>query len=147
VPLRQKALESPYCDGAIDISTAAGSFTGMSTNPAADARQRVGIAGKLVSFLKSTFRNKRDVTASVSVRRTSHHAGEVGVQPIPVDFFFFEPFQHDGDPQCVRLMESILLEEGEERTWPPAPLFLNWFPYLLSVKSALLSPATATGLD
>jgi hypothetical protein len=44
-------------------------------------------------------------------------------------------------------MESILLEEGEARTWPPAPLFLNWFPYLLSVKSALLSPATATGLD
>ena len=97
------------------------------------------------SLLKSPFRDERDIPARVRVGWTSHHAGEVGVQPIPVHFFVLEPFQQDGNPQCVRLMESILLEEGTGRraTWPPAPLF----SYLLRVKSALLLPATATGLD
>src|SRR5450631_4613769 len=93
----------------------------MSTNPAADARQRVGIAGKLVSFLKASLRNERYITPRVGVRRTSHHAGKVGVQPIPVDFFVFVPFQQDSGSLCARLMESILSEEREERTWPPAP--------------------------
>ena len=145
VPLRQKALERPYCDGAIDIPAATGSLTGMRANPAADACQRVGIAGKLVSFLKSPFRDERDIPARVRVGWTSHHAGEVGVQPIPVHFFVLEPFQQDGNPQCVRLMESILLEEGTGRRADVAARSL--FSYLLRVKSALLLPATATGLD
>src|SRR5260370_29570513 len=96
VSLSQKTLEGPYCDGPIDISTATGSFTGMSTYPAANARQRVRITGKLISFLKSPFRNESDVAARVGVGWTSHHAGKVGIQPIPVHSFVFLAFQHDG---------------------------------------------------
>src|ERR1019366_7456494 len=65
VPLRQKTLESPYGDGAIDIPTATGGFTRMRANSAADARQRIGIEGKFVRFLKSAFRNQGDVAAGV----------------------------------------------------------------------------------
>src|ERR1022692_2563218 len=65
VPLGQETLESPYRDGAIDVPPATGSFTGMSANPSADARQRVRIAGKLVSFLKSPIRNERHITPRV----------------------------------------------------------------------------------
>src|ERR1019366_1315148 len=123
VPLGQKTLERADCNRAIDISTATGSFTGMRTNPAADARQRVRIAGKPVSFLKSPFRNERHVPARVGMGWASHHAGKVGVQPVPVHFLVLEPLQQDGNPLCIRLVESILLEQGEERTWPPAPYF------------------------
>jgi hypothetical protein len=73
----------------------------MSTDPAADARQWIRIAGKLVGFLKSAFRNERDITSSVGVRRTSHHAGKIGVQPIPIDFFVFVPFQQDTYPSML----------------------------------------------
>jgi hypothetical protein len=68
----------------------------MGANPAADTRQRIGIAGKFVSFLKSPFRNERDVPARIGVGWTRHHAGKVGVQPIPVHCLFFEALQHDG---------------------------------------------------
>jgi hypothetical protein len=71
----------------------------MGANPAADTRQRIRIAGKLVSFFKSPFRNEFDVPACVRVGRTSHHAGKVGVQPIPVHFLVFEALQHDNSPQ------------------------------------------------
>jgi len=107
VPFRQKALESTDCNWAIDISTATGSFTRMRTDSAADARQRVGIAGELVSFLKSAFRNERDVASCVGVGWTSHHAGKVGVQPIPVYFLVFEPLQQDGNPRCVRVEPGV----------------------------------------
>jgi hypothetical protein len=99
VPLRQKTLESTYRDGTINISTTTGSFARMGTHSATDARQRVGIAGELVSFLKSPFRNQGHITSRVGVGRTSHHAGEIGVQPIPVDLFVFVPFQQDGVPR------------------------------------------------
>lgn len=79
VALREKTLESPYRDGAIDIPATSGGFTGMSTNPAADTRERIRIAGKLVSFLKAPFRNERNVTPRVGVGGASHHAGKVGI--------------------------------------------------------------------
>src|SRR5271157_862189 len=44
-------------------------------------------------------------------------------------------------PSAFPLVESILLEQGGERTMAGRSLS----PYLLSVKSALLSPATVTG--
>jgi hypothetical protein len=62
----------------------------MRTHAAADARQRVGIAGKLVCFLKSPFGYERYVTARVGVGGASHHARKVGIQPILVNFLVFE---------------------------------------------------------
>ena len=88
-----------YGASQVNYTTTTGRFAGMRANPAANTRQRVGIAGKLVCFLKSPFRNERDVPARVRMGRTSHHAGEVGVQPIPVHFFVFEPLQQDGSPE------------------------------------------------
>jgi hypothetical protein len=97
--LGQKTLERPDGDRAIDISTTTGSLTRMRANSPADASQRVRIARKLIRFLKSPFGNERDVPSRIGVGRTSHHAGEIGVQPIPVHFFIFEPLQQDGNPQ------------------------------------------------
>jgi hypothetical protein len=102
MPLGEKTLESSDGNGTINVSAATSSLTRMSANPAADAGQRVGIAGKFISFLESPFSNKGDVASCVGVGRTSHHAGEIGVQPIPVDLFVFVPFQQDGCSRCLR---------------------------------------------
>jgi hypothetical protein len=101
VPLGQEPFERSDRDRTIDFSTTAGVFTRMSTNPAADARQRIGVAGNLVCVLKSPFSNERNIAARVGVGWTSHHAGEIGIQPIPVDFLVFEPFQQDGNPGAL----------------------------------------------
>src|ERR1035441_10721012 len=93
----------------------------MRADAAADACQRVGIAGKLVCFLKAPFRNERYVPARVRMGWTSHHAGEVGVQPIPVHFFVFEALQQDGNPQCVSGAPGVPARLGPS-TAPSAPL-------------------------
>ncbi len=105
MPLRKETLERADGDRAIDVSTAAGGFTGVSTNSAADARQRVRIAGNFVRFFKPPVRNKRDVPARIGVGWTSHHAGKIGVQPIPVNSLVFEPFQHVAVPQFIRRLQ------------------------------------------
>lgn len=127
VPLSQKTLESPYRDRPVNVATATGSFTGMSTNSAADARQRVRIAGKLVSFLEAPFGYQSHIPARIGVGGTSHHAGKVGVQPIPVYPRVFVAFQQDGFSLSVGLVERILPEEGMERTQRPLPIFLFLF--------------------
>ena len=48
-------------------------------------RQRIGVARETIGFFEAPFRNQRHIAAGIGVRRTSHHAGEVGVQPIPID--------------------------------------------------------------
>jgi len=120
VPLGQKTLERPDCDRAINFSTTAGTFTRMSTNPAADASQWVRVAGKLVRLFKSPFSNERNVPARVGMGWTCHHAGEIGIQPIPVNFLVFEPFQQDGNLQCVFFTEHFF-NEGQRTVAPARP--------------------------
>ena len=84
VSLGQKALERTDRDWPVDLSATAGGLAGMRAYAAADAGQWIGFTGKLIGFFKSTFRDQRDIAARVGVRGTGHHAGKVGVQPIPV---------------------------------------------------------------
>jgi hypothetical protein len=66
----------------------------MSTDPSADARQRIRIASETVSFFKPTLCNQTNITPCVRMRRAGHHAWKVRVQPIRIDFFLAEPMQH-----------------------------------------------------
>src|SRR5271167_4800029 len=85
IVLSQEPLQRADCDWAIDFAASAGSLTGMSANPPADARHRIRIARVLVRFLKLSLADQRDVAAGIGMRWTRHHAREVGVQPFPVD--------------------------------------------------------------
>ncbi len=64
----------------------------MSADASADAGQRVGIAGEAVSFLKTAFRNQRNVPPGIGMSGTSHHAGEIGIEPVPIHRFIDEIF-------------------------------------------------------
>jgi hypothetical protein len=80
----------------IDLTAAAGCFTRVSADAAADAGQGVGIAGKSVSLFKTAFGDQRHIPSCIRVSRTRRHTGEIGVEPIPVDQFAAESFLHDG---------------------------------------------------
>src|SRR5690349_7326199 len=95
VAFSQEALERANLDWFVDFTAAAGAFTGMGANASADAGQGIGIAREAVSFFKPAFRNQRHVTPGIGVRRTSHHAGKIGIQPIPAYRFVLKPLLHD----------------------------------------------------
>ena len=66
----------------------------MGANPSANARQGIGLPRQTIGFLESSFRNEPDVASSVGMCRTSHHAGEIRMQPIPIDPLVSESFEH-----------------------------------------------------
>jgi hypothetical protein len=68
----------------------------MRANSAADARQRVRIARQSVRFFKSPLCDQANISSGIRMRRTGHHAGEIGVQPIRVNLLVFESLQHRG---------------------------------------------------
>ena len=94
---RQEALERSYGNRSIDLASPAGSFTRMSANPATDAGQRIGGAGESIGLFESSFRDQADVAPRIGVSGTRHHAGEVGIQPVPIDLFIFIALQHDAN--------------------------------------------------
>ncbi len=92
--LGEKTLQRADGNGPIDLAAAAGSFARMRADPPADAGQRIRVARQPVCFFKAALGNQAHVASGVGVCRAGHHAGKVGVQPIPVDFFVFESLQH-----------------------------------------------------
>ena len=66
----------------------------MRAHASADAGQRIRIARQAIGFLESSLGNQADIASGIGVRRASHHAGKVRVQPIPVDLLVFESLQH-----------------------------------------------------
>ncbi len=90
----QKALQRPNLDWFVDGPAPARGLTGMGANPPADAGHRVGIAGKTISLFKAALGDERHVAAGVGMGRTGHHAGKVGIQPIPINRFVEEPCSH-----------------------------------------------------
>ena len=96
VALGKKALERADRDGLIDLAAAAGCLAGMSADASADAGHGIGLARYAVGFFKLTLGNELHIAAGIGVRGTGHHAGEVGVQPIPVNLLVDESLLHEG---------------------------------------------------
>ena len=94
VALGQKSFQRADRDRAIDFAAATRSLARMSADSAADRSKGIGIARKPVSFFKPAFRDEAYVATRVSVSGARHHAREVGVQPIAIDFFVFVAPQH-----------------------------------------------------
>ena len=90
VPLGQEALESANGDRPIDLTSSARGFARMCANASANARHGIGIARKAIRVFELTFRNQRDVAAGIGVCGARHHAGEVGIQPLPIDLLVSE---------------------------------------------------------
>src|SRR5689334_1624429 len=95
MPLGKKTLERADLNWLVDFAAAAGALTRMSANAPADAGQGIGIAREAIGFFEPSFRNQRDVPSGVGVGRAGHHAGKVGVQPIPAYRFVFKTPLHD----------------------------------------------------
>jgi hypothetical protein len=134
VSLGEEALERTDRDRLIDLSAAAGRLAGMSADAPADAGQADWARARAVGLFKLALCNELNIAAGVGVRGTGHHAGEVGVQPIPVNLLVDEAFAAWG-PSLGRKGRA-----ARGRLFRPRI-------YLLSVKSAAVSPATFTGLD
>ncbi len=96
VLLGEKSLQRADGNGPVDFAAAAGGFAGMRADASADAGQRIGLARQSIGLFEAALGNQADVASGVGMRRTGHHAGKVGVQPIPVDLLVFESLQHCG---------------------------------------------------
>src|ERR1035438_842469 len=137
--LGQEAFQGANRDWPINFTASAGGLAGVRADPSADARHGIRIARVLIRFFEPSLGDQCDVTAGIGVCGTRHHAGEVCVEPFPVDRLLGEAAKH-----------SPLFDE------------VNWFPaprvmacprghafcdlYFESVKSALPVPATSTDL-
>src|SRR5579875_732374 len=103
VAFRQESLQRANGNRTVDLPAPACGFTGVRADTPADAGHRIGIAGEAVGFFEAPFRDQRYVPPSVGVRRTSHHAGEVGVQPLPINLFLSEAQLHS----CSEATRSV----------------------------------------
>ncbi len=79
VLLGQESLQGANGNRAIDVATSAGGFTRVGTNSSTDRSKRIRLPRQPVSFLKPSLGDKRHVASGIGVRRTRHHAGEIGV--------------------------------------------------------------------
>ena len=95
IALGQKPLESANRDGLVDGPAPASRLAGVRANPAADAGHRVRIARIAICFFKLPLRDERDVTACVGLRRASHHARKIRVQPVAIDLLVTKTREHD----------------------------------------------------
>src|ERR1035438_294129 len=68
----------------------------MSTDPSADAGHGIWLACNAIGLFKLALCNELDIASGIGVRGTGHHAGKVGVQPIPVNLFIDKALQHAG---------------------------------------------------
>src|ERR1700739_4234041 len=82
IALGQESLERANRDGLIDLSTTTSGLARMSAYATTNRSQWIRIAGKLISFFESPFRDHPHISAGIRVGRTGHHAGEIGGQPI-----------------------------------------------------------------
>jgi hypothetical protein len=137
----KKTLQRTDGDWPVYFAAAASGFAGMCTNAPADGSQRVRIAGKPVGLFKPSLRDQTDIPAGISVRRAGHHAGEIGVQPVPVNFFVFVSLQHDW--RFVQRLPDPVRERIANGPGTSRPQRTN----LVKVKFAVVLPATVTGLD
>ena len=94
--LGEKTLESADGNGPVDLTAAARGLAGMRAHSSADAGQRIGVARDAIGFFEAALGNQADIASGVGVRRAGHHAGEVRVQPVPVDLLVFVSLQHEG---------------------------------------------------
>src|SRR4029077_14606113 len=81
-------------NGPVDFTAAARGFARMRAHSPANAGQRIRLARESVGLFESALGNQANVASGVGVGRAGHHAGEVCVQPIPIDLLVFESFQH-----------------------------------------------------
>ena len=58
----------------------------------------VGLGPRAVAicFFELALGNQRNIASRIGVRGTGHHAGEVGVQPVPVNLLVDESLLHEG---------------------------------------------------
>jgi hypothetical protein len=135
VSFGEKSFKRSYRNRLVDFSATACSLAWMSAHASANAGHRIGLARSEIGSFEVAFRNLGNIAARIGVRGAGHHAGKIGVQPIPVNLLVDEPLLHESP--------SLLSDKlGGKKKSLPAPL-----GYLLSVKSAAVSPATLTGFD
>ena len=96
VAFGEEALECADGDGFVDFTTAAGGLAGMGADAAADAGHGIGLAGVAVGLFEVAFGDEFDVATCVGMGGAGHHAGKVGIEPIPVHLFIFEAVRHAG---------------------------------------------------
>jgi len=68
----------------------------MRTDTAADAGHWIGLTRSPIGLFKFAVGNQRYITACIGMRGAGHHAGKVGVQPIPVNLLVDKAFEHTG---------------------------------------------------
>src|SRR5277367_5586805 len=81
----------------------------MRAHTSADAGQRIGIASDAIGLFETALGNQADIASGIGVRRAGHHAGEVRVQPTPIDLFILISLQHAGTfrPRDCRTSTSL----------------------------------------
>ena len=116
VAFREKALQRPDRDRPVDSAAAACGLARMRAHAAADARHRVRIARVAVRLLEAPLRDERNVPPRIGARGACHHAREVRVEPLAIDAFVSQPFEHDErslprDRYFARLNSTVALPE------------------------------------
>src|ERR1035437_2926683 len=94
MPLGEEALQGANGDRTIDMAAAARSLAGVSANASADARHGIRIARNTIRLFKAPLGDQRHITAGIGMRGTRYHAGEIGVQPFPIDLLVSEAYLH-----------------------------------------------------
>src|SRR5208337_4667296 len=85
VPLGQEAFQGANGDRPVDFASPACCLTRVGADAPADACHRIWIARITVRLFEAALGNQRYISSCVGVRRTSHHAREIGIQPLPID--------------------------------------------------------------
>ena len=110
VLLGKKAFQRSDRDGPVNLAAAAGRLARMRADASADAGQRIWARARCDRLLRNALGNQADIAPGIGVRRAGHHAGKVGVQPIPIDLLVLESLQHCGtfSPIWIRAKSTSL---------------------------------------
>src|SRR5438309_6645408 len=94
IALGEKPLQPANGDGFVDFSATTGSLARVCANASTDGSQRIRLAREAIGLLEVPFTNQFYIPSGIGMSGTSHHAREVGVQPVPIHSLVFESLQH-----------------------------------------------------
>src|SRR5579872_4610854 len=122
----------------------------MRAHPPTDAGEGIRLARQSIGLFKPPFGDQPHISSRIGMCWARHHAGEICVQPITVDFFVFESLQHCGSRSLTALERLPIFLKQKQRDGSDAQATapaVHHCSYFVRVKSALPPPATVTGLD
>src|ERR1051326_1018667 len=90
----EETLQCSNGNRLVNGAAPAGSLARMSADAPADARHGIGFTRPTVGLFELPIRNKRDVAPGVGSRRARHHAGEIAIEPVAVDFLVAKSHSH-----------------------------------------------------